>query len=611
MPPPPPITAEEGEGLVKSDSSSTPPPPVPQPTSSSCTPVNVLLFSGLCILLLLVGYLAGKDRGSAALNKYLHEIYDSTASPHYSEQPGEPPKAAATSAPTPAPTKPKFDLAALKQARAKAKETLGMLEAYYGKHADKVLKGDVAFGFGFTGKNSAPDNPTSFNRHVKLIARALVNGESLKLGFIGSSVMCGHDNCYYDSLPAQLERQLEPVFSLAKSKVEMRNACQGGTCGDDYANQVFCFRHMVGDDVDMLFYEWTYFENGDNVIQNHDAIARWAAMLVKGAATIIFNCGGDAWASKELEEKWAPYGSNSINLEEGLKQGVYKGREWGAVGDGLHTTTRYGEAAEPQRKKSLGVVFRNWHAGPLGFQYVSDLSSYMLLRAFIVAVDRIADSAQPEQEWPQLPLDHPVLPEPSFTRKENPLLYDVYTKLEEEPPGCLTVQAKTFGKPIVSVSDKSDDSLNPYKNRVVKLGSSDKAWRLWEKEVNWDMVPKDERALGDMCRPPDHCAYFQPPVDLAAKTPMVFRLPKMVVGLISLCGGDSESGKRLLAKAGSFVAEFDGKVLDAANFAIFPNRKCLAIQQRFTGPLDNKNGHLYLSIVSSDPEFKISQVITA
>jgi hypothetical protein len=50
---------------------------------------------------------------------------------------------------------------------------------------------------------------------------------------------------------------------------------------------------------------------------------------------------------------------------------TYKDPGWGGVGDGLHTTTRYGKTDEGgAREKSLGVVWRNWHPGPLGFQLV-------------------------------------------------------------------------------------------------------------------------------------------------------------------------------------------------------------------------------------------------
>ena len=34
----------------------------------------------------------------------------------------------------------------------------------------------------------------------------------------------------------------------------------------------------------------------------------------------------------------------------------------------FYLPTRYGENEVSPRKDSLGVVFRNWHPGPLGFQ---------------------------------------------------------------------------------------------------------------------------------------------------------------------------------------------------------------------------------------------------
>ena len=83
---------------------------------------------------------------------------------------------------------------------------------------------------GFTGPKKEPTNPESFKRTVDIIARVLVHQEPLTLGFIGSSVMCGHDNCYYDSFPEQLRRFIGPIFQVASGKpVDIRNGCQGGT----------------------------------------------------------------------------------------------------------------------------------------------------------------------------------------------------------------------------------------------------------------------------------------------------------------------------------------------------------------------------------------------
>jgi len=76
---------------------------------------------------------------------------------------------------------------------------------------------------------------------------------------------------------------------------------------------------------------------------------------------------------QELINHYAIYGYNLLGLRIALVRGDHdyeseKNREvdpfdrfgWGYVGDGYHDTTRYGEQAEEVRKKSLGVVMRNW-----------------------------------------------------------------------------------------------------------------------------------------------------------------------------------------------------------------------------------------------------------
>jgi hypothetical protein len=98
----------------------------------------------------------------------------------------------------------------------------------------------------------------------------------------------------------------------------------------------------------------------------HELITRWATLLPKSPATIIFNCDNNPWSRSDLQDKYAKWGANSLTLDSGLlANGVYKGKVWGAIGDGMHTTTRYGANESEARQKSLGVVFRNWHPGPL------------------------------------------------------------------------------------------------------------------------------------------------------------------------------------------------------------------------------------------------------
>ena len=183
--------------------------------------------------------------------------------------------------------------------------------------------------------------------------------------------------------------------------------------------------------------------------------------------------------------------------------------------------------------------------------------------------------------------------------------------MNEEPPGCLQVEVSTFGKAQIKVSDNVLDTLNPFKDQVLKVGSDEnKAWRMWNAEPNWQMVPREERSMGEMCLPPDHCASYLSPQEEGTLTPMVFRLPKMDIGLIVVCFGKGDSATKMLEAgvASYFDANFDGSQLDPAKYKQFPNGKCLSLQDEFNGPVHDTNGHLYLSIVAKK-SIAISQVI--
>ncbi|EJK48159.1 hypothetical protein THAOC_33070, partial [Thalassiosira oceanica] len=82
---------------------------------------------------------------------------------------------------------------------------------------------------------------------VTTVARALLNPlqDKFVIGTIGSSVAAGHDNCHYDSYESQLERTLFPVFAAGSMSLVVQNAGEGGGCGDDHKNQVFCITHDV------------------------------------------------------------------------------------------------------------------------------------------------------------------------------------------------------------------------------------------------------------------------------------------------------------------------------------------------------------------------------
>ena len=257
------------------------------------------------------------------------------------------------------------------------------LENYYGTNGAKIL---------VDANVNPPDSTSSVEYIAHKIARAFVHQSQFVIGVLGSSVAAGHDNCAYDNYEHQLERTLEPLWNLAGVAFSVRNAGETGGCGDDFTNQPFCVRHMVGDDIDALHYTWTYF--GDKPPW-HERILRWALLMDHSPPLTVFNVNEKSQYNGDQKLKdayrkfgytvWSPLGSL-------YKHTSWKGKKWGEIGDSLHNTTRYGELpnVSETRRKSLGVVFRNWHPGPLGFQMISDAFAYYYAGAMLKALDMIA-----------------------------------------------------------------------------------------------------------------------------------------------------------------------------------------------------------------------------
>ena len=55
----------------------------------------------------------------------------------------------------------------------------------------------------------------------------------------------------------------------------------------------------------------------------------------------------------------------------------------------MHNTTRYGEAEKSPRKESLGVIYRNWHPGPLGFQLLADSMTMLYTKAVLEGIEQV------------------------------------------------------------------------------------------------------------------------------------------------------------------------------------------------------------------------------
>lgn len=488
-----------------------------------------------------------------------------------------------------------FDTKKLKSEIYKSRQ---MLEEYY--HKKDVLIQSIYL------KPNDPRYQAGLDFISNKMARALLWGDKFVISAMGSSVTAAHDNCNYDSYERQLETLMLPLWKIAGVKFEVRNAGEGGGCGDSYNNQIWCIRNILGDDTDIAHYSWTYFEAGHpDAAEYHEMFIRWALMMKYAPVPQFFTTGGERGPdnckagldnSGKLFNMYAKYGVNIVCLQTGISKHGYKGKKWAATGDGMHTTTRYGENLSEERKKSLGVVFRNWHPGPLGFQVVADAFGYYYMEAMLRAMEKI--SATEKKLWPQIWPKRPKLlsiselPKPTYC---NPELCSL-----EEPPGCHNFEKPTYGRPQIRVI-AADDDMNPYHSHAHK---NDLGWTQWYDEPS-ELIPKAERDLPE-CAHLDFCGGLRGEGKHAGW--LTFVLPRMTIGRILVCCPyGKQCGDNLLKSKVKFV--FDDKEIPTKNLKVTFG-KCLQVQDRFHSALSDVNGHLHLGIwINSTDTVSISHVI--
>jgi len=526
-----------------------------------------------------------------------------------------------------------FTLQRLQDSRKAAQKLVNTLEQYYNGKPQAMKMMLDAWLSPWNYKN--PDN-TARARVDKLVdsmARALVseNQEKFIIGTIGSSVAAGHDNCHYDSYESQLERTFGPVWEAAGMQLVCQNAGEGGGCGDDYRNQAYCIKQNLSPDVDIAHYTWTYFEEGDDVDKYaiRESLIRWTQMLphqppVHVLSVLYLPDTNGKKQEYELAAQYAKYGYNAFYMRSGYENGGYDYEAakkngidhyaWGYVGDGYHNVTRYGKNEEnSDRKESLGVVMRNWHPGPLAFEFVSDTFAYVYSKAMLVALDLIEERMtlvqDPREIWSASKrkiLLKKSLPEPKFC--------DPAYCVVDEAPGCLNYEKPTYGFWGAKVED-ADDSLNPHRGELQE-------WKVWHEDIDmWHMVGKQDTAIfqdrddKEICRHLDQCG------GISATSPddgmVVFRLPKMEVGLVAICGCcGKDVGKDMFLENPFLEIKYNGAVLNRADWDIFPNAKCVRLLKKF--PTEGTaamtpTGHAYLSVKALDGlkgPVRISHVIT-
>lgn len=525
-----------------------------------------------------------------------------------------------------------FTTEKLEATRKVGKELMEMLNEYY--YGEDQAKRMLTTGWIDDWNFDAPENATSHReRNAKMIdtmARALVTDEQKEfiIGTIGSSVAAGHDNCGYDSYENQLMRTWGPLWKSAGMEFVHQNAGEGGGCGDSYQNQIFCIKQNVSPDIDIVHYEWTYFEGG-RASPEHESLIRWIQMLPRQPPLHIYNTGEIKGGGPEvqLNTLYAKYGYNSFYQKTSFIKGGYdydseQSRKedpinrfgWGYIGDGYHNTTRYGELAEDEaRQNSLGVVMRNWHPGPMGFQITSDAFAYVyttaLLKALSLIEAEMKEGRDPRLKWSAS--ERPILMKQDLP---DPIFCDPEYCVVDEPPECLNYEKPTYGNWGARV-EEPDGDLNPHKGEV-------QDWSVWTADNNlWYMVGKQDTAIfktredQEMCRHLDACG------GITAKTAnhgsVVFRLPKMEVGLLVICGCCGKKvGEEMLLNNPKLEFKYNGELLDKKEFDVWPHAKCIRLLKRFPtqgAMAETPTGHAYLSIkVLEDmaKEVKISHIIT-
>ena len=475
---------------------------------------------------------------------------------------------------------------------------------------------------------------------VSTMARAILDPrrDRFVIGTIGSSVAAGHDNCHYDSYEMQLERTLTPVFASAKMFAIVQNAGEGGGCGDNHQNQVYCITHNVDPDVDVVHYSWTYFEKS-GAEEQREQLVRWAQRMNRRpmvhhlvARGLKNTCNGDVRANVDLDDAYAIYGYNAFCIQTGLyfgghdydtemeRDGINR-FGWQHRGDGYHNTTRYGEDLpdDDPRKGSLGAVFRNWHPGPLGFQIASDAFAYVyttgLMRALDViegdmkagldVLDRWFDAGDDDRRLDDdraeggvrsrdAPSRRRLLRLPPPDDMPEPLFCDPLYCSVPHPPSCLNYEKPTFGAPGIAVRTVSN-------------------WTVWHEDNKWNyMVGKVDTAIIKALHDPEwerKCTHLDACGGITAASDstggaLVYELPasKMTAGLVFICVYPGKEAEAMFLTNAHVTFKLNGRVLDKSAMDLYPNKKCVRLLRRFGEGGHEKEDEMLLSVEVSDQD---------
>ncbi len=266
-----------------------------------------------------------------------------------------------------------------------------------------------------------------------------------------------------------------------------------------------------------------------------------------------------------LLEAYAPFGTDILCMTRGLADLGYERREWGEMGHPLHETTREGAlpTTSELRSKSLSVMFRNWHPGPLLFEVTADALAWRYSEALMLAIERIRHEPDPPARWPRKPsqmkpagLPDPMLCPPEWCNAKS-------------PPVCIDFEEPVFGEPGVELMPSSGtgwvmDPGQPLRQRA---------------------IPAEERDL-PQCVHPNRCSGWRVPAGTEAGT-LSFRIPALQVGMVAVCCGSKGCGRKFLEAGAQFL--IDGTPPESPVAQHWAD-KCVQVQARFREPASDEAG---------------------
>ena len=251
----------------------------------------------------------------------------------------------------------------------------------------------------------------------------------------------------------------------------------------------------------------------------------------------------------------------------------------------------------------------------MGFQAASDAFTYVYTHALLKALNLIEEDfnngKDPRDTW-SASLRGVILKGDLL----EPKYCDPDYCVVNEPPECLNFELPTFGKWGARI-EAEDGELNPYKGQQQK-------WSAWHASNDlWYMVDQDDIAFfqhrddKEVCRHLDACGGIT--AQTVDEGMVVFRLPKMSLGLVIICGnqdGWDDGAHGMFINNTNIEISFNTVPLDQSEMDVFPHTKCARVLKRFpTSGRESQTptGHHYLAVkVLADMERRvlISHVIT-